>query len=167
MQFCKKRKEPPFYSGLANMIETFTKVLILVQLSETAIVKIIAIYIYVLRYLFKNQWNEKPSWATLNLSKTHLLNLKFLIVGELRPYSGFIYSGFKSVFAHFNISQNQLPKRVIVEFSKRKDANRIRKVKKNLKGMDVSSIGIRSPVYINDSLCKYYKMLWQNVKNSV
>ena len=51
------------------------------------------------------------------------------------------------------------PKRVIVEFSKRKDANRIRKVKKNLKGMDVSSIGIRSPVYINDSLCKYYKML--------
>ena len=116
MKFCKKSKGPSFYSGLANMIETFIKVLTLVQLSETGIVKIIAIYIYVLRYLFKNQWNEKPSWATLNLSKTHLLNLKFLIVGELRPYSGFIYSGFKSVFSHFNIFQNQLPKRVIVHF---------------------------------------------------
>ena len=116
MQFCKKSKGPSFYNGLANMIETFTKVLILVQLSETAIVKIIAIYIYVLRYLFKNQWNEKPSWTTLNLSKTHLLNLKSLIVGELRPYSGFIYSGFKSVFSHFNIFQNQPPKRVIFHF---------------------------------------------------
>ena len=111
MKFCKKSKGPSFYSGLANMIETFIKVLTLVQLSETGIVKIIAIYIYVLRYLFKNQWNEKPSWTTLNLSKTHLLHLKSLIVGELRPYSGF-----KSVFSHFNIFQNQLPKRVIVHF---------------------------------------------------
>ena len=51
------------------------------------------------------------------------------------------------------------PKRVIVKFFKQKDANRIPKIKKNLKGIDLSSIGIRSPVYINDSLCKYYKML--------
>ena len=56
------------------------------------------------------------------------------------------------------------PKRVIVRFSKRKDANIVRKVKKNLKGMDLSSNGIRSPVYINDSLCKYYKMLWRKCK---
>ena len=55
MKFCKKSKGPSFYSGLANMIETLIKVLTLVQLSETGIVKIIAIYIYVLRYLFKNQ----------------------------------------------------------------------------------------------------------------
>ena len=57
------------------------------------------------------------------------------------------------------------PKRVIVKFSERKDANRVRKVKKNLKGMDLSSVGIRSPVYINNSLCKYYKMLWRKYKN--
>ena len=30
--------------------------------------------------------------------------------------------------------------------------------------MDLSSIGIRSPVYINGSLCKYYKMLFQKCK---
>ena len=41
------------------------------------------------------------------------------------------------------------PKSAIVEFSKQKCANRVRKVKKNLKGMDLSSTGIRSPVYIN------------------
>ena len=51
------------------------------------------------------------------------------------------------------------PKRVIVKFSERKDANSIRKVKKHVKGMDLSSIGIRSPLYIKDSLCKYHKML--------
>ena len=50
------------------------------------------------------------------------------------------------------------PKNVAVKFSKRKDANRVRKDKKNLKGMALSSTGIRSPGYINDSLCKYYKM---------
>ena len=56
------------------------------------------------------------------------------------------------------------PKRVIVEFSKRKGANRVWKVKKNLKGIDLSSTGIKSPVYINESLCKYYKMLWRKCK---
>ena len=56
------------------------------------------------------------------------------------------------------------PKRVDVKFSKRKNANRIRKVKKNVKGMDLPSVCIRSLVYINDSLCKYYKMLWRKWK---
>ena len=35
---------------------------------------------------------------------------------------------------------------------------------KNLKDMNFSSIAIRSPVYINDSLCKYYKTLWRKCK---
>ena len=56
------------------------------------------------------------------------------------------------------------PKNVVAKFSKRKDANRVRMDKKNLKGMALSSTGIRSPVYINDSLCKYYKMLQQKCK---
>ena len=56
------------------------------------------------------------------------------------------------------------PKRVTAKFSKRKDANSIRKVKKSLKGTNLSSIGVRSPVHINDSLCKYYKMLWRKCK---
>ena len=39
-----------------------------------------------------------------------------------------------------------------------------RKVKKNLKVMDLSSTGVASLVYINDSLCEYYKMIWWKCK---
>ena len=61
---------------------------------------------------------------------------------------------------------NKGPKRAIIKFSKRKDANRIRHCKKNLKEMDLTSLGISSPVFINDSLCQYYKMLWRNAANN-
>ena len=40
-------------------------------------------------------------------------------------------------------------------------------MKKNLKIMDLSSRGVTSPGYMNVSLCKCYKMLWQNWKNCV
>ena len=30
--------------------------------------------------------------------------------------------------------------------------------------MNLSSIGITAPVYMNDSLCSYYKVLWQKCK---
>ena len=56
------------------------------------------------------------------------------------------------------------PKREIIKFSKRKDAKRIRYCKKNLKGMDLTSLGIFSPVSIDDSLCQYYNMLWRKCK---
>ena len=50
-------------------------------------------------------------------------------------------------------------KKVIVKLSRRKDANKIRLLKKGLQGMKLSSLGINSAVYINDSLCTYYKIL--------
>ena len=56
------------------------------------------------------------------------------------------------------------PKSVIIKFSKQKDANRIRHYKKNLKGMDLTSPSISSSAFISDSLCQYYKMLWQKCK---
>ena len=57
------------------------------------------------------------------------------------------------------------PKRVMVKVSKREDAFKIRTSKRKLKGMDLTSIGINNPVYINDSLCTYYKMLWRKCKS--
>ena len=51
-------------------------------------------------------------------------------------------------------------KKVIVKLSRRKGANKICLLKKGLKGMNLPSLGINSEVYINDSLCTYYKMLW-------
>ena len=57
------------------------------------------------------------------------------------------------------------PKRVIVKVSKRKDASKIHSFKRKLKDIDLTFIGINNPVYINDSLCKYYKMLWRICKS--
>ena len=49
------------------------------------------------------------------------------------------------------------PKEVIIKFARHKDGNLIRKNKK-LKGMNLCFAGISNPVFINDSLCSYYKM---------
>ena len=51
--------------------------------------------------------------------------------------------------------------------SRRKDADKIRRAKKKLKGLNLSSIGIDSAVYINDNLCRYYKNLWAKCKKLV
>ena len=59
---------------------------------------------------------------------------------------------------HSTSSKNG-PKRVIVKVSKRKDATKIRSSKRKLKDKDLTSIGINNPVYINGTLCTYYKML--------
>ena len=58
------------------------------------------------------------------------------------------------------IKPNRGAKKVIAKLSRRKDANKIRLLKKGLTGMNLSSLGINSAVYIDDSLCTYYKMLW-------
>ena len=56
------------------------------------------------------------------------------------------------------------PKEVIIKFVRRKDANLIQKNKNKLKGMNLCSVDINNPVFINDSLCSYYKILWQKCK---
>ena len=56
--------------------------------------------------------------------------------------------------------KTQGPKKVIVKFSRSKDANKVRTEKKKMKGKNLTSLRINKPVYINDSLCAYYKKLW-------
>ena len=58
------------------------------------------------------------------------------------------------------IKSSKGPKKVIVKLSRRKDTNKIHLLKKGLKGMNLSSLGIDTMVYIDDSLCTYHKMLW-------
>ena len=60
--------------------------------------------------------------------------------------------------------KNNRSKNVIIKFSRPKDANLIRKNKKKLRGINLCSVGINNLVFINDSLCSYYKMLWQKCK---
>ena len=63
------------------------------------------------------------------------------------------------------ISSKNGPKRVIVKVSKRKGVSKLRSSKRKLKDMDLTSIGINNPIYINDSLCTYYKMHWRKCKS--
>lgn len=62
------------------------------------------------------------------------------------------------------LSSKNSAKKVIVKFSRRKDADNVRKCKRKLKSANLSTVGIDNPVYINDSLCKYYKVLWSKCK---
>ena len=57
--------------------------------------------------------------------------------------------------------KNNVPNKVIVKFARGKDANHIRKNKSKLKEMNLSSIFLNNLVFINDSLCSYYKNLWR------
>ena len=62
------------------------------------------------------------------------------------------------------IKSNAGPKKVIIKMSRPKDADKIRRAKKKLKGLDLFLIGINSAVFIHDSLCRYYKNLWAKYK---
>ena len=58
----------------------------------------------------------------------------------------------------------QRPKKVIIKFARRKDANLIQKNQNKLQGMNLFSVGTNNPVFINDSLCSYYKSFWRKWK---
>ena len=64
------------------------------------------------------------------------------------------------------LNQKANPKKVIIKLSKRKDVARVMNNKKKLKSMKPQNIGLPSDckIYINESLCKYYKYLWWKCK---
>ena len=63
------------------------------------------------------------------------------------------------------IKSSKDPKKVIVKLCTRKNASKISLSKKCLKDINLSSLGINSMVYINDSLCTHYKMLCTKCRN--
>ena len=56
--------------------------------------------------------------------------------------------------------------RVIIKFSKRKECLQVLSVKKDLKNLDMVEIGLpeNCKVFVNQSLCPYYKLLWSKSK---
>ena len=56
--------------------------------------------------------------------------------------------------------------RVIVKFSRRKDCGQIMSVKKDLKHLKMQDVGLpgNCSIFINTSLCPYYRMLWSKCK---
>ena len=56
--------------------------------------------------------------------------------------------------------------RTIVKFSSRKDCEHTMRVKKDLKDLDATDLDLPAgtKLYINDSLCPYYRGLWNETK---
>ena len=54
----------------------------------------------------------------------------------------------------------------IVKFNKRKDCQQVMRVKKDLKNMTFTDIDlpVGATLYLNESLCSYYRWLWSNCK---
>ena len=65
--------------------------------------------------------------------------------------------------AHW-LKSNNSSKKAIMKMYKRKDADKIREVKKKLKSLKFESMGINNSIFINDSQCAYYKKLWAKSK---
>ena len=59
-----------------------------------------------------------------------------------------------------------IKKITIVNFSKRKVCQQVLRVKKELKNIDPSEFDFPegTAIFINESLCSYYKMLWKKCK---
>ena len=57
--------------------------------------------------------------------------------------------------------------KIIAKFSKRKDCQAVLENKKKLKNLSSEEIGVEtsSKVFVNESLCKYYKLLWSQCKS--
>lgn len=57
--------------------------------------------------------------------------------------------------------------KIIVKFSKRKDCQAVLENKKKLKNLSNEELGLEtnSKVFVNESLCKYYKLLWSQCKS--
>ena len=51
---------------------------------------------------------------------------------------------------------------VIIKFSRRKDSQHVLRVKKDLRNLNLEDLGFHeeNEIYINGSLCQYYRMLW-------
>ena len=61
---------------------------------------------------------------------------------------------------------SQSDKKTIVKFSKRKVCQQVLRVKEELKNIDPSELDFPegTAIFINESLCSYYKMLWNKCK---
>ena len=62
------------------------------------------------------------------------------------------------------LKSNNKGKRAVLQLSRRKDSDEICRVRSKLKTTNLKSIGITTPVYINDSLRFYYKKFSSSCK---
>ena len=119
---------------------------------------------------------ERKCWANKQYLRREYLEIA--VIPESVSYNAFedkiqgVLSGIDTKVHTENIESCHRLKgkgskgRVILKLSKRKDAEKIKLNKKKLKNIDHRKIGLSSgtKVFINESLCGYYKLLWSKCK---
>ena len=88
-------------------------------------------------------------------------NLESKVLGVFRKAGCKILS--RDIEACHRLTNND---RVIVKFLRRKDCDQVLSVKRDLRKIKLEDIGLRgsNSIFINPSLCPYYRMLWSKSK---
>ena len=70
-----------------------------------------------------------------------------------------------NIEACYRISKKKY-ERIIVKFSRRKDCQNVLNAKKELRKLDMKEIDFpeNNPIFVNQSLCTYYRVLWSKAK---
>lgn len=115
------------------------------------------------RYCSGNsQYSRRECLETSDIpDKTHQIDLEDTTLNIFRKLDAGIHS-LNIEDCHWFPSKG--PKRDIIKLSKQKCVNRICHFKKNMKGMDLTLLGISSLVFINDIRCQYYKFHWRKCR---
>ena len=117
---------------------------------------------------------ERVSWATAQYSRKECIEIVGLptdigdknledIVTDLTSKIGCVVSKENIEACHFTGKKQN----VIVKLSRRKDCQRILESKQKLKDVTLNDLDLpgNSTIYINQSLCPYYRMLWSKSKD--
>ena len=116
---------------------------------------------------------ERQCWANAQCSRKECLNVAGIphdISNEnLEPKVLEVFNKVgceilsRDVEAYHRLTNNC---RVIVKFLRRKDCDQVLSVKRDLRKIELEDIGLRgsNSIFINPSLCPYYKMLWSESK---
>ena len=119
---------------------------------------------------------ERKCWANEQYSRRECLDISSILDSiSQNDLESKIYDIFHecdadidpvNIEACHRLKSNHWPKKVIVKLARRKDALKILRGKKKLKASDLSPKGFspNSIVFINESLCSYYRFLWLQCK---
>ena len=116
---------------------------------------------------------ERKCWANAQYSKRECLEVagipKSVKQNELEDKVLRIFKKFSSDIPSDNIEACHRVGRhnnVIIKFSKRKDCQQIFSVKKDLSKLDMKEVDLPegTQIFVNQSLCPYYKSLWSKSK---
>ena len=113
---------------------------------------------------------DRQSWANAQFSRRECLE----IVSIPRSVDGNsleekVIQVFEKVGCNIdssNIEAFHRLTKIIVKFSRRKDCQQVLSIKKNLQKLKMEDIGLAgdNKVFINHSLCPYYRVLWSKSK---